>query len=376
MSTFSAAILEVVVGEDGMKLLRFLERRLVGPPPKTALHKWIRTGQVRVNSARTTPFSLLTAGDRVRVPPFAQPRALESSATLPAGKPAPALSSENVPDLGDGVTVLARTDALLALAKPAGLPCQPGEGHKDSLSTRLASAYACSAYIPAPAHRIDRHTSGLVLAGLTHVAQRQLHELFAGGGIRKEYLAWVWGDWPHDGTCILEDRLAKQRGAAGRESMTVLPGGRSIPVPEKTAISSYATALPSSPGSATSVALAVKKLSTDALPRALFSGNGNTPSNGRATLLLLRLLTGRTHQLRTQLASRGFPIIGDGRYLGPHYSHMLLHAFSLTLPPEFGAEEYCLPPPWPTPFSVDAVCLVRPRRRMAMIFEEKERTQT
>ena len=59
-----------------------------------------------------------------------------------------------------------------------------------------------------------------------------------------------------------------------------------------------------------------------------------------ATLLSIRLLTGRTHQIRVQLASRGHPILGDAKYGGARafprgsaISGLLLHAFRLTLEP-------------------------------------------
>ena len=58
--------------EGGQKLLQFLQRRLDLPP--SLLHRWIRTGQVRINGGRAKPFGLVAAGDSVRLPPFAGAR--------------------------------------------------------------------------------------------------------------------------------------------------------------------------------------------------------------------------------------------------------------------------------------------------------------
>ena len=417
MAAFSPLVLEVFASEDGMKLLRFLERRLADQAPGAVLHKWIRTGQVRVNGGRAKPFFRLAAGDQVRIPPFARARELEAAAGSqeerrrppekqghpPAGADSgPALSSPDscefslsarnlTPALGPDVRVLGHTPHLLVLAKPAGLPCQPGGKGGDSLCARLGSAFAGAAFIPAPAHRIDRHTSGLVAVGLSHAAQRRLHDLFASGGIRKDYLAWVLGDWPLPGPCLLEDRLAR-RDVDGREGMAALPGGGMTPLPEedagrKTALPAFSAA--DVPGFAASAALALARLPAEALPRNLLKISGSHPvapkavsapaesvSPGRpgATLLLLRLFTGRTHQLRVQLASRGFPIIGDGRYGGPRFPGMLLHAFALSLPgddilsgqnpvPGMGLD-FSLPPAWPAPFSPDPVLLNSARQRL------------
>ena len=65
--------------EGGQKLLQFLQRRLDLPP--SLLHRWIRTGQVRINGGRAKPFGLVAVGDSVRLPPFALGMSRRSKAT-------------------------------------------------------------------------------------------------------------------------------------------------------------------------------------------------------------------------------------------------------------------------------------------------------
>ena len=73
-------------------------------------------------------------------------------------------------------------------------------------------------------------------------------------------------------------------------------------------------------------------------------------AQGERSLLRIRLFTGRTHQIRVQLSSRGFPIIGDVKYGGPKSPQgMLLHAWRLALP---GGESFSAPPPWKEKFAV------------------------
>lgn len=357
----SPLLLDVSQDEGGMKLLRFLERRLERETPKSALYKWIRTGQVRVNGGRARAAQVLAEGDAVRLPPFAAVRKL---APAPPAGAAPSA-------LGRDIGLVAESDMILALAKPGGLACQPGTGQQDSLAQRLSAAYAGQAFIPAPAHRLDRHTSGLVLAGKTLAAQRWLHELFYQGAVGKWYLAWVAGEWAGAGPCLLQDVLVRRCDAAGRDRTAAQAGTSAMlplapdgaGMPERNAPAGAKLAL--------SAVIPVQTLPPGKLPAALAAGRA-VKSQG-AALLLVRLLTGRRHQIRVQLASRGCPVIGDGRHGGPSFLHMLLHAYALRLPaalPPAAAEgrarsgealDLSAPPAWPEPFAPDAEALGRAR---------------
>jgi hypothetical protein len=119
-------------------------------------------------------------------------------------------------------------------------------------------------------------------------------------------------------------------------------------------------------GRALCAARVVQRLEAASLPSGLRSappvrGGGGEPA---ATLLLLRPLTGHKHQLRAQLAARGFPLIGDPLYGGPFFEHLLLHACALRLPPGELATEgesglFFLAPPWEAPFTPTTAPLLR-----------------
>jgi 23S rRNA pseudouridine955/2504/2580 synthase len=211
---------------------------------------------------------------------------------------------------------------------------------------RLARALSGQPFLPAPAHRLDRHTSGLLLAGRTHLAQTRLQRALARGkGITKDYLAWVAGRWEEE-PCLLADVLRRERGQDGREVMRALPGGRISPLrpggraPENPAPEEVV------PGEARCLAIRAGLLpAPSAAP--LFSGP--------ASLLLIRLLTGRTHQIRIQTASRGFPVLGDGRHGGFRFPLLLLHAWRLRLAADLagGVPWECRAlPDWPPPYAL------------------------
>jgi 23S rRNA pseudouridine955/2504/2580 synthase len=277
----TAQFVTVTPAESGQKLLQFLERRLDGAVPKAAIQRWIRKGQVRVDKGRKKPFDRIEAGQVVRIPPYAP----GENKTAASGGP---------------LEFAFEDDRWLAIAKPAGLAVHGGDGIEDSVAGRLAAAYQGADFMPTLAHRLDRDTSGLLLAAKTYDALRDLNDRFASGTIGKLYLAWVLGTWTEPGTSLLRDRMEKQ-GDPGSQRVETGSG--------KTALARVAC------------------LTTE----------------GDHSLLAVRLLTGRTHQIRVQLASRGHAVAGDRKY-GPAAQRgpMRLHCHALRL----DALTLTLPPPW------------------------------
>jgi 23S rRNA pseudouridine955/2504/2580 synthase len=275
-----------VSGEEaGQKLLQFLARRLDAPAPM--LHRWIRTGQVRINGRRCAPFARLEAGDGVRVPPFARPRSLPDA-----------------PRSGWRPDILAESGAVLICCKPAGLPVHAGSGHTDSLIARLRALRPEAPFALTPAHRLDKAASGLLIVGKSYEGLRLAQAAAGSGDIGKVYLAWAHGLCPWEEETLLVDRLLKARDADGRERVRVSPDGRPA------------------------------RLRARCLER-----------RQDASLLRLVLHTGRNHQIRAQMAARGFALVGDPKYGGPPCRQgLLLHAAALVFAPAL-AEALGLPSP-------------------------------
>lgn len=303
-----AVQLQVGPEEAGQKLLAFLERRLGSAAGRAQLHKWIRTGQVRVNKGRADPFDRLEEGDLVRVPPQGVSLLEAEGPAVRAGAGARGL----------GLPLLHDKDGLVVVHKPAGLAVQGGTGIRDCVVERIRAAYAGAAFLPTLVHRLDRDTSGLLLIATSFTRLKELHEAIHAGTLAKDYLAWVKGQWRPSGLwrqAVLRDRLAK----AAEGKVVNLSRGQGD------------CELRGQAKEAAAVAMAVDT-------RGCAKG-GMGPGS---TLMTVRLLTGRTHQIRVQLSSRGHAIVGDAKY-GGGMPPMMLHAWRLRLPT---GERFEAAPPW------------------------------
>jgi 23S rRNA pseudouridine955/2504/2580 synthase len=250
--------------------------------------RWIRTGQVRVDSSRAKPFQRVREGQRVRIPPYTQ----EERGPVAGGE-------ERNPFL---LRTVHEDEELLVLAKPSGLASQLGSGLTDSVDSRLQRAYPDAPWRPCLVHRLDKDTSGLLLAAKSYDQLRYLQRLWRGGEVAKIYLAWVAGATEWFAWTELRDTLRRE-------------AEQDRPAREVTALSRVRT----------------------------------LASRAGASLVGIRLETGRKHQIRIQMSRRGVPVLGDSKYGGPPSGQgLMLHACHLAWP----GRCFTLPPPWTGGYAV------------------------
>ena len=248
-----ATILEVGEESAAQRIDNFLLRRLKGVP-KSHVYRVLRSGEVRVNSGRIKPDYRLRLGDKVRVPPVR----ISASVSRPAAKPR-------------SFPIAFEDPALLVIDKPSGVAVHGGSGVSFGVIESLRAARP-EAKMLELAHRLDRDTSGLLMLAKKRSALVELHRMLRDGEVEKVYVAVVKGAPPKKAFEIRES-LHKHVTASGERRVSVNEDGQPA---------------------VTRVQLVEK--SRD------FS------------IVRLRLMTGKTHQIRVHLAHAGHPVLGDDKY--------------------------------------------------------------
>lgn len=196
------------------------------------------------------------------------------------------------------LNILYQDEYIMVVNKPSGLLSVPGrlEEHKDSIMTRIQRDYPSAESV----HRLDMATSGVLVVALTKGAERELKRQFREREPKKQYVARIWGHPQQE------------------EGLIDLPLICDWPNRPKQKVC-YETGKPAQ------TEYQVLEYLTDNTAR-----------------ILLKPITGRSHQLRVHLQALGHPILGDRFYATPEAlalaPRLQLHAASLTIThPKYGS---------------------------------------
>jgi 23S rRNA pseudouridine955/2504/2580 synthase len=280
-----AHICDVDEGYAAQRIDNFLRNKLKGVP-KTRIYRMIRKGEVRVNKGRVKPDYKLKAGDKVRIPPV----------TITETAPVDTVS-HNFASLIES-SILYEDSALMVVNKPSGIAVHGGSGIKLGLIEALRQIRPEQKNLEL-VHRLDRDTSGCVMIAKKRSLLKFLHEQLRGDGVDKRYLALVVGRWPN----------RKQQVDVALQKITLVSGERRVKA-------------------VTDGKASITKFTV--LQR--YSGY---------TLVEVKPVTGRTHQIRVHCQYAGHPIAGDVKYgldednaalkqIG--LARLFLHAHRLTIP--------------------------------------------
>jgi RluA family pseudouridine synthase len=193
------------------------------------------------------------------------------------------------------IEVLIEDPWFLVVNKPIDLLTQAVVG-VPSVQSQLIEQLRVSAsnpFVGIP-HRLDRMTSGVMVVARNQRALRRLSEQFAARSVRKEYLAWVFGNVEEQG--LWTDWIRKIPDVAKAELVEPdVDGARLAELEFETLDRRF---------------IGLQVLTTGEQSQV------SQPRQKETSLVRVALKTGRMHQIRIQFASRGHPILGDATYGG------------------------------------------------------------
>jgi 23S rRNA pseudouridine1911/1915/1917 synthase len=258
----------------GQRLDRVLAQLLPGMT-RSALQRLIKDGQVLLDDAPARAADKPAAGQRLSV---------GEAAARPLD-----LQPEDIP-----LDIVFEDEHLLVVNKPAEMVVHPARGHDEGtlVNALLAHCQLSSGsgdIRPGIVHRLDQHTSGLLLVGKADAAHAALSRQVESHSARREYQALVWG-WPEPPAGVI--RTGFGRHPQHRTMMAVQEWGRG-----REAVTHYET--------------------RERFAWSWQAAAGERPRRRQAALVACMLETGRTHQIRVHLQHLGNPLVRDPLYGDP-----------------------------------------------------------
>ena len=247
----------VTSAHAGERLDRFLTEKF-SDLSRSQIQRLVKEKWVQVDGHLSKPAQILKAGQDLEV-------------RLPQLRPAET-AAEAIP-----LDILYEDDDLIAINKAAEMVVHPGSGISSGTMVN-ALIHHCGELSgvggvarPGIVHRLDKGTSGVLLVAKNDKAHHGLSAQFEGRSVEKIYHAFVWGE-PRDLNGVIESVLGRSAGDRKKISSRTAKGRKAV---------THYTVL---------------------------------KSWGYVSLLELKPLTGRTHQLRVHLAELGHPVVGDPTY--------------------------------------------------------------
>lgn len=306
--------IKIESSSEGQRLNKFLGRYLDNAP-QSFLYKMLRKKNIKYNNGKADGSEILKAGDQIQIY-----MSDETICNFRKDGMIPQMSTScrkfEKSDPLKQIPILYENEDVLILNKPSGILSQKAVASDYSLNEQIVEYYkwkggSLALFTPSVCNRLDRNTSGIILAGMSLKGTQMLSRVLKARTIDKYYLTIVCGTVTQATT--IKGFLCKKK----NHNQVVI-----FRTKEEALANGYQEAA---------------FIETQYQPLA----HGKSGKED-FTLLKVKLVTGKTHQIRAHLKSVGHPIIGDGKYglksVNAYIKsafgirHQLLHAFYIHFP--------------------------------------------
>ena len=298
---------QITIGKEqaGQRFDKFLGKYL-SLAPKSFIYKMLRKKNIVLNGKKADGSEKIQTGDEVKF--FLSEATIEKFQEIDKGKPIKADRA-----LAEALSVLYEDEHILVINKPAEMLSQKAQREDVSLveylhaylaADRMSDDINRQGFKPGICNRLDRNTSGIIVAGKTMAGLQTMNQLFKERMLKKYYL------------CIVKGNISEKQDIEGY-----------LTKDEKRNI----------------VHISKKREKGSSYIQTGYEPLATGEKDGTAyTLLKVHLITGKSHQIRAHLQSMGHPIVGDMKYgekevwnyFQKKYQlkHQLLHSWRLELP--------------------------------------------
>lgn len=320
---------EITIGknEAGQRLDKLLAK-ILNQAPSSFIYKMLRKKNIKLNQKRAEGKEVLQAGDQVQIylsdetfDKFHRDKALMEKPSLSQSLEKQGSSNSLFPRV-----ILYQDDDIMILNKPAGVLSQKAKPEDDSINEQMLrylleqgtlNREQLSTFTPSVCNRLDRNTSGIVLAGISLQGSRELSRMLKERSLGKYYLTLVSGKMTDsmEVTAYLQKDTAANRVRVFRQ-----------PIPGSVQIETHYKPI---------------------------------QWNDEYTLLEVKLITGKSHQIRAHLAYLGHPVLGDAKYGDREQNrefrkrfgiqNQFLHAYRVVFPQMTGELEALSQKEWKAP---------------------------
>lgn len=336
--------------EAGQRLDKLLGK-ILNKAPKSFIYKMLRKKNITLNGKKADGSEKLVVSDEIIL--------YLSDETIDQFSEPVKVEEVNTTKVELSLDVIYEDKHILIVNKPLGVLSQKAEKDDISMVEYIISYLLKSKQItkeqlmsfkPAICNRLDRNTGGILIAGKSLLGLQEMARLLKDRSLNKYYLCIVKGKV--EGKKRIEGYLSKDE---EKNQVKIYPN--QVENTEYICTEYEPVAYSKNAMKAEAVAKEeaylrnLKKATLErGMSRNIVSNLANEEAEGNFTLLQVKLITGRSHQIRAHLASIGHPIIGDFKYgdqKSNHFfkkkyglSHQLLHSHRMVFPKIEGELSY------------------------------------